>query len=148
MEHQQVMPFIIEMFPGFKQTTEPQKTDYEDSTTVKIWDPAESVITQTTFKAENESVQKKFEEFQKNPYKIRRNYFLFWGLGLLGTGLILSLLWVNPDLFWSIMLGSGDDDSGRFGILTLPWLPLAWYVYHVKKLQRDLVKKIIAYNNH
>ncbi|NCP67149.1 DUF3137 domain-containing protein [bacterium] len=148
MEHGKVIPLIVEMFPGFKADSQPKNEDYQNTTAVKIWDPADEVITQTTFKVGNEKIQKKFEEHQKNPYRIRRIYFLFWGLGFAGTGLIFSLLLVSPDLFWNIMLGSGDDDSGGFGILTLPWLPLAWYVFHVKRLQRDLVKKIIADNNH
>ncbi len=146
--HGEVMPLILEMFPGFKQQTKPNPEDFTSGTMVKIWDPADEVITQTTFKAVNDKVQKKFEEYQKDPYKIRRNYFIFWGIGFVGTALIMSLLWVSPELFWSIMLGSGDDDSGGFAILTFPWIPLVWYVFHVKKLQRDLVKKIIADRNH
>ncbi len=146
--HANVMPLILEMFPGFKQTQKPTTKHSTGSTSLKIWDPAGEVITQTTFKVGNDKVQKKFEEYKQNPYRIRRNYFMFWGVGFAGTGITMSLLFFNPDLFWNIMLGSGDDDSGGFGILTLPWLPLAWYVYHVKKLQRDLVKKIIADKNH
>ena len=148
VENAAVMPLILERFPGFKQNTDPEAHDYHDITAVKIWDPADQVIIETTFKAGNDRVQKKFEEYQKDPYQIRRNYFIFGGIGVAGTGLILSLLFINPDLFWNIMLGSGEDDSGGFGILTLPWLPLAWYIYKVKKLQRDLVKKIIADSNH
>jgi len=143
-----VMPLIVEMFPGFKQSAQPQAQDYEASTALKVWDPAGQIITQSTFQAGNDRVQKKYEEYKQNPYKIRRNYFIFWGIGFAGTGAVLSLLFIAPELFWNIMLGSGDDDSGGFGLLTIPWIPLAWYVFHVKKLQRDLVKKIIADKNH
>jgi hypothetical protein len=142
VDQARVMPLVLEMFPGFSQTQAPSEEDYSDETALKIWDPAGKTITETTFFAENTVIQKKFETFKAAPYKIRRNYYIFWSIGFAGTGLILSMLFIAPELFWNIMLGSGDDDSGGFGILTIPWLPLAWYVYHVKKLQRDLVKKL------
>lgn len=145
--HANVMPVILEMFPGFKQVDAPSPQDYEDTTAVKVWDPADMAITQTTFKVENEKIQKQYEQYQREPYKIRKNNRLFIALGVAGTAGILSIAVISPDFFWAFMFGSGDDD-GAFAILALPWAPWAWYQYKIKKLQRDLVKKIIADKNH
>jgi|GEM_PF-1934646 len=140
----QVMPVLLDLFPGFRHGGNTKPVAQPEDTSLKIWDPAEQHITETRFEEVNQKIQKKFEFYKQHPKRIKRNAALFVLLGLIGNGLMAALFYFNPDLFWAIILGGGGDDEGFPAVLAIPWAPLAWYVFRIHKLQRDLVKKIIA----
>ncbi len=103
----------------------------------KIWDPAGETITLNTFHGVRQELEGKAKEYLENPSIPRRNLLLL--LSPVGV-MALGLLFVPGFLQGLLRI---DEGNGIF-LLILPFVPAAVYIGKVFKLQRDLIKMLIA----
>jgi len=140
-----IMPIISEFFPGFK-TNNLHK--YKIGIILKILDTSNQIITKKSFRIKNSEIQKKYEFYKKHPKNLNRKWWLLFILGIAGTSALFVWLYLDPKSFWNFMISHGDDDHGGWGAFIIPWLPLLAFITYIKKLQKDLIKKIIAEKHH
>jgi hypothetical protein len=119
---------------GKKQEKKVSKTTQKD----EFWDPVGEVVTSGRFRISSEKIRKKHEEYKQNPNIPRRNLFLFSLPGIITILLVI----VFPGII-ETLAGISEDGDGVM-LLLVPFLPIFWYWRMIHKLQRDLVKMIIA----
>lgn len=104
----------------------------------EVWDPVGQKITRSEFASKNKKIQEKLKKYTENPKLPLRNLLLFSIPGILT--LIAFIFFYEP------ILKSAEGDN--FYFLLFSFVPVFVYWGRVRKLQKDLIKFMVAKENH
>ena len=131
------LPSFLTTFLPFLKTKEGESSSTKIEEAPSVWDPLGEKVFLGKFQRSKKKLFETFRKYQENPNIPRRNAF-FFSIPIL---ILVAMGWYDYGIILSI-ISAGDGDGGI--LLTLPFAPLAWYVTKVFRLQRDLIKIIIA----
>ncbi|QQS59109.1 hypothetical protein IPN35_06020 [Candidatus Peregrinibacteria bacterium] len=136
------LPFLnsgSEQLSTLKTQQSPQKNELIADG--EKWDIIGEKITDGRFASSRKMLEEKLESYQKNPMSIRRNTILF-ALPALIT--ILAVIF-HPSIIGTLLNASDVDDDGTgIYLLILPFVPIVLYIGYVLRVQRRLIKMLVA----
>ena len=104
--------------------------------TKSFWDFTGTRVKEASFIGDNEKLDKEFKKLKKHPNKIKTNFFF----ACLPIAFFFAVLLFAPQIISAIISSS---DEGIY-LLILPFAPAVIYYTRIKKLEIDLIKKLIA----
>lgn len=105
-----------------------------------FWDPVDPNLTDQSFYGARKELLAKYEKYKKSP----RMPLIYLCLLCIPLIIEIALIGIYQDAFFTF-LKTMEDDSLYF--LLIPLGPPIWYIYKVFKVQKDLIKLLIA-NEH
>ena len=129
----------------FTKKTEKHKTQSIniDPKRNSIWDPAGDSVYKNSFSSETKSLENRYNNHLKDPKYLRKHRNKLLAFGVLGAAVILVLAYFFPEYAF----GKGDE-LRIIVFIAAPFIPYILYIKKIKDLQKDLVKLIIAKENH
>ena len=103
-----------------------------------LWDILGERITPDRFASARKNLEEKLDAYQKHPTSIRRNTILF------AVPAVLTFLTVllHPSIVTTF--SHLDDDGNGISLLLLPFVPVVLYIGYIFRVQRKLVKILVA----
>ncbi|QQS59107.1 DUF3137 domain-containing protein [Candidatus Peregrinibacteria bacterium] len=110
----------------------------EEQKSEVFWDPVGEKITHGQFASDRKKLEQTLEKYQKNPTGVRKNALIF------SVPAVATIVWIvlNPSIIATLAELTKDGD-GVF-LLFLPFVLIALYIGYIFRVQRQLVKILVA----